>query len=176
MFEKLHHIAYRCRDAQKTVDFYTNVIGLKYAAAVLPPEGRKSYGEPCESIHIFFELGDGSYLAFFDVASSPPEQPDANTPWWVKHLAFEVPSMEALAEGKRRLLAAGYDVLGPKDHGFVQSIYFFDPNGHRLEMTCRSEKAGELADMARAAPHQLAEWNERKRRLFGQEALNPAAE
>jgi catechol-2,3-dioxygenase len=84
--------------------------------------------------------------------------------------------MEALAEGRRRLLAAGYDVLGPKDHGFCQSIYFFDPNGHRLEMTVRSDKAGELDDMARAAPHQLAEWNERKRRLFGRDALKPAAE
>ena len=80
MFEKLHHIAYRCRDAQETVDFYTNVIGLKYAAAVLPPEGRKAYGEPCESIHIFFELSDGSYLAFFDVASSPPEQTVTSNP------------------------------------------------------------------------------------------------
>jgi catechol 2,3-dioxygenase-like lactoylglutathione lyase family enzyme len=157
MLEKLHHIAFRCRDRQETVDFYTKVIGRKYAAAVLPPEGRKAYGEPCESLHIFFEFGDGTYLAFFDVASSPSEQCDPNTPWWVKHLAFEVPSMEPLEEGRRRLLTAGYNVLGPKDHGFCQSIYFLDPNEHRVEMACCTEKAGELDDMARAAPHLLAE-------------------
>jgi glyoxylase I family protein len=167
MLQKLHHIAYRCRDAQETVDFYTKVIGLKYAAGHLPDEGYKPYGEDVDSIHIFFEMADGSYIAFFDVASSPPEQGDPNTPWWVKHLAFEVKDMDALHEGKRRLVEAGYEVLGPKDHGFCQSIYFFDPNGHRLEMTVRSEKAGELDEMARKAPIELERWNERKRRKYG---------
>src|SRR5262249_36513502 len=152
MLQKLHHIAYRCRDAQETVDFYTKVIGLKFAASLAPPEGHKSYGEECDNIHIFFEMADGSYIAFFDVASSPPEQKDENTPWWVKHLAFEVKDMDALREGKRRLEAAGHEVLGPKDHGFCQSIYFFDPNGHRLEMTVRSERAGELEKFERDAP------------------------
>src|SRR5690242_16314494 len=85
MFQRLHHIAYRCRDAQRTVDFYTKVIGLKYAAGLMPPENRsaptwplnepgkparKVVGAPADSIHIFFELGDGSYIAFFDVPSS----------------------------------------------------------------------------------------------------------
>jgi glyoxylase I family protein len=168
MFKKLHHIAYRCRDAQETVDFYTNVIGLKFAASILPPEDHEAYGEQVDSIHIFFELADGSYLAFFDVASSPPEEADPNTPWWVKHLAFEVPDMETLLEGKRRLEEAGYDVLGPKDHGFCQSIYFFDPNGHRLEMAVRTEAAGELEKMAREAGPQLLEWNQRKRRKYPQ--------
>jgi catechol 2,3-dioxygenase-like lactoylglutathione lyase family enzyme len=170
MFERLHHIAYRCRDAQETVDFYTKVIGLKFAASIMPDEGYRPYGEPVDSIHIFFELGDGSYLAFFDVASSPPEQADQNTPWWVKHLAFEVPDMAALLEGKRRLEAAGYEVLGPKDHDFCQSIYFFDPNGHRLEMTVRSEAEGELDKMARQAPVLLKEWNARKERKYGKPA------
>lgn len=166
MFEKLHHIAYRCRDAQETVDFYTKVIGLKFAASILPDEGYKPYGEPVDSIHIFFELADGSYLAFFDVASSPQEQADPNTPWWVKHLAFEVPDMDTLLEGKRRLEEAGYDVLGPKDHGFCQSIYFFDPSGHRLEMAVRTEAEGELDKMESDAEPLLSKWNERKRRKY----------
>ena len=41
MFQKLHHVAYRCRDAQETVDFYTKVLGLKYAAGEASPEGHK---------------------------------------------------------------------------------------------------------------------------------------
>jgi hypothetical protein len=55
--------------------------------------------------------------------------------------------MEALLEGKRRLEAAGVDVLGPKDHRFCQAIYFFDPNGIRLEMTLRTEAPSELHRM-----------------------------
>ena len=166
MFHKLHHVAYRCRDAQETVNFYTQVLGLKYAAGMVAPEGARPYGEEVDLIHIFFECLDGSYIAFFDLASSPPAQPDPNTPSWVNHIAFEVPSIEALLEGKRRLEAADIDVLGPKDHSFCQSIYFFDPNGIRLEMTARTESPGELEQMERGAADQLAEWNERKRRKY----------
>ena len=108
-----------------------------------------------------------SYIAFFDLPSSPPAQPDPNTPSWINHIAFEVPSVEALLQGKRRLEAAGLDVLGPKDHSFCQSIYFFDPNGIRLEMTARTEAPGELDRMAHAAAGQLAAWNEHKRRKYG---------
>jgi len=167
MFQKLHHIAYRCADAQRTVDFYTNIIGLKLAASVVSEEGHKPYGEAVDTAHIFFEIGDGSYLAFFDLASSPPAQDDPNTPSWVKHLAFEVPDMATLHEGKRRLQEAGYDVLGPKDHDFCQSIYFFDPDGHRLEMAVRTEEGGILDKMEKAAPIELAAWNERKARKYG---------
>lgn len=167
MFQKLHHVAYRCRDAQETVDFYTKVVGLKYAAGEQSPPGARPYGEEVDLIHIFFECADGSYIAFFDLPSSPPARPDPNTPAWVNHIAFEVPSMDALLAGKRRLEAAGVDVLGPKDHRFCQSIYFFDPNGIRLEMTARTEAPGELERMAEAAGGQLAAWNERKRQKYG---------
>ena len=144
MFQKLHHVAYRCRDAQETVEFYTKVLGLKYAAGEMAAGGCGGRdGEEVDLIHIFFECGDGSYIAFFDLPSSPPAQADPNTPGWVNHIAFEVPTMEALLEGKRRVEAAGIDVLGPKDHGFCQSIYFFDPNNIRLEMThCALKRPG----------------------------------
>jgi glyoxylase I family protein len=181
MFQRLHHIAYRCRDAQRTVEFYTQVIGLKYAAGLMPPESRdkpswplnepgqpprKVVGEPSDSIHIFFELGDGSYLAFFDVASAPDEGPDTS-PWWVKHIAFETESMEKLLAAKARLEKHGVQVLGPKDHDFCQSIYFMDPDGHRLEITVRTEQADSWDKLAAEAPRKLTEWNERKRRKFG---------
>ena len=182
MFQRLHHIAYRCRDAQRTVDFYTKVIGLKYVAGLVPPESRSSpswplnepgqpprkvVGEPADSIHIFFELGDGSYLAFFDVPSSPEEKEDPATPWWVKHIAFEVPDMKALLEGKKRLEAHGVQVLGPKDHGLCQSIYFMDPDGHRLEMAVRTETAETWPKLENDATKELKRWNDLKRRKYG---------
>lgn len=167
MFQKLHHVAYRCRDAQETVDFYTKVLGLRYAAGMVLSEGAKPYGEEVDLIHIFFQCADGSYIAFFDLASSPPAQHDPNTPSWVCHIAFEVPSVDALLEGKRRLEAAGVEVLGPKDHSILQSIYFLDPNGIRLEMAARTEAPGELEQMESAAPDQLTAWNERKRHKYG---------
>ena len=85
----------------------------------------------------------------------------------INHIAFEVSSMDALLEGKRRLEAVGVDVLGPKDHSFCQSIYFFDPNVIRLEMTVRTEAPGELDRMEQAAEGQLAAWNTRKQRKYG---------
>ena len=181
MFQRLHHLAYRCRDAQRTVDFYTKVLGLKYVAGLLPPEtrssptwplnepgkpARKVVGEPADSIHIFFELGDGSYLAFFDVASAPEDVDDVS-PWWVKHVAFETDSMEKLLAAKARLEAHGVQVLGPKDHDLCQSIYFMDPDGHRLEIAVRTETASTWKDLAAEAPSKLAEWNALKKRKYG---------
>ena len=181
MFGRLHHVAYRCRDAQRTVDFYTKVVGLKYAAAIMPPENtrlswplnepgkppRKVVDNESDSIHIFFELGDGSYLAFFDVAGAPEDEPE-RTPWWVKHIAFETQTMEKLHAAKQRLEAHGVQVLGPKDHDFCQSIYFMDPDGHRLEITVRTEKADSWQRLEADAPANLEQWNALKKRKYGQ--------
>jgi len=181
VFQRLHHVAYRCRDAQRTVDFYTKIIGLKYVAGLVPPETRSSpswplnepgqpprkvIGEPADSIHIFFELGDGSYLAFFDVPG--PEDEPERTPWWVKHIAFETESMDKLRAAKQRLEAHGVQVLGPKDHDFCQSIYFMDPDGHRLEITVRTEKADSWQRLESDAQGQLEKWNALKKRKYGE--------
>ena len=181
MFQRLHHLAYRCRDAQRTVDFYTKVIGLKYVAGLVPPETvsnpswplnepgqppRKVVGAPADSIHIFFELGDGSYLAFFDVPG--PEDEPEHTPWWVKHVAFETGSMEELLAAKKRLEAHGVQVLGPKDHDLCQSIYFMDPDGHRLEITVRTETTQTWPQLEAEAGQKLKEWNALKKRKYGQ--------
>ena len=181
MFQRLHHIAYRCSDAQRTVDFYTKVIGLKYVAGLMPPESvsspswplnepgkppRKVVGAPADSIHIFFELGDGSYLAFFDVPG--PEDEPERTPWWVKHIAFETDSMEKLVAAKQRLEKHGVQVLGPKDHDLCQSIYFMDPDGHRLEITVRTETADTWPRLEADAAANLKNWNALKKRKYGQ--------
>ncbi len=162
MLQKLHHVAYRCEDAARTVEFYSNVLGLRFAHAIAQDRVPSTQAfNP--HLHVFFELADGSYIAFFELAGSPPAARDPNTPGWVQHLALEVADEMALLEGKRKLEANGVDVLGPVDHGFCQSIYFFDPDGHRLEMTIRTERPGEQDRFAEAAPALLATWEERKR-------------
>jgi catechol 2,3-dioxygenase-like lactoylglutathione lyase family enzyme len=161
--QKLHHVAYRCKDAAATHDFYTQALGLKYAMAIAE-DNVPSTGERSPYFHLFFEMADGSYIAFFEVPESPPMGKDPNTPAWVQHLALEVEDEAALAAGKARLEAHGVDVLGPVDHGICKSIYFFDPSGHRLELSARTTTpAVDAANQAVAEP-MLADWLARKRR------------
>ncbi len=162
ILKKLHHVAYRCRDAEETVRFYTEVLGLTYAAAVTA-EYVPSIKQRCPYMHIFFEMEDGSYIAFFEVPESPPAQRDPNTPEWVQHLALEVESLAVLESAKKMLTEKGIDVVGPTDHGFITSIYFFDPNGHRLEMTVRTDAPGELTRKRQSAESMLQEWKAYKR-------------
>jgi glyoxylase I family protein len=177
MFQRLHHVAYRCKDAQRSVDFYTKVIGLEYSAGLMAPPGHKHwyYGDEAESIHIFFKLADGTFLAFFELADAPDEQPDPNTPLWVKHIAFEVPNMAFLEAAKQRLVDHGVDARGPKDHGICHSVYFEDPDGHRLEMACRDDKPFMWEGLAKEASTNLQVWNERKRQRVAQKDKAAAA-
>ena len=96
MLQKLHHVAYRCQDSAQTVAFYRDVIGLKFAHAIAQDRVPSTQAFS-PHLHIFFELADGSYIAFFELAASPPAVRDANTPSWVQHLALEVADAAALA-------------------------------------------------------------------------------
>jgi catechol 2,3-dioxygenase-like lactoylglutathione lyase family enzyme len=156
--KRLHHVAYRCNDAQQTVDFYTKVMGMKYAMAI--SEDRvPSTKEPDPYMHVFFAIGDGSFLAFFELPNSPPMGKDPNTPEWVQHLALRVESVDALIETKERIESFGIDVIGPIDHSIFKSIYFFDPNGHRLELAADTVDPAELDELAGKAESMLEEWN-----------------
>jgi catechol 2,3-dioxygenase-like lactoylglutathione lyase family enzyme len=136
LLKKLHHVAYRCRDAQETAEFYTDVLGLELAYAIIQDEV-PSTQEHDPHIHIFFQMEDDSYIAFFDMTSTEDKIADADRDW-AQHLALEVKDVETLLAAKARLVDAGIDVLGPTDHGICQSIYFYDPSGHRLEMAART--------------------------------------
>ena len=162
MLQKLHHVAYRCRDARETVDFYTNVLGLRFTH-MITNDRVPSTQEWSPHCHIFFEMADGSFIAFFELPEAPASAAtDPNTPDWVQHLALEVVDEAALLEGKRRLEARGVKVVGPHDHGMCESIYFFDPSGHRMEMTVMTEKPGERDQMAAEAYDILADWDASK--------------
>ena len=160
--ERIHHVAYRCNDAKETVDFYKAMLDMEFQLAFAENEV-PSTGEPDPYMHVFLDAGGGNVLAFFELPNAPPMGKDPNTPEWVQHIAFKTPSRADLLAAKARLEAAGLDVLGPVDHGLFDSIYFFDPNGHRLELA--SDK-GTSADRARAhavAEDMLAEWSRTKR-------------
>ncbi|MEO1104441.1 MAG: VOC family protein, partial [Pseudomonadota bacterium] len=111
----------------------------------------------------FFRMGDGSYMAFFDLGDGQAATPSANTPAWVNHIALEVADLEELASAKARVEAAGFDVVGVTDHGFIKSIYMFDPNGIRVELTTKITEDEELAAAADHAHDALARWTKQKR-------------
>ena len=153
----LHHFAWRCRDAEETRHFYEDLLGLPLVhlikADVVP-----STGEFCPYVHIFFRLRDGSHLAFFDLGDDTVAAPSPNTPAWVNHIALRVSSRLELLQAKARLQAAGVEVIGVTDHHIIESIYFFDPNGIRLELTIPSVSAAEMQRLAGVAHGDLAAW------------------
>ncbi len=170
----IHHVAYRCRDANETVDFYKRALDMDLVLAI--SEDRvPSTKEPDPYMHIFLDAGRGNVLAFFEVPHSPPMGRDENTPAWVQHLAFEVEDLDALLSAKARLEAMGLDVIGPTNHEIFQSIYFHDPSGHRIELAANTVKPGQLEELNRLAPSMMDEWR-RTRRTVRQAAWLHAGE
>ena len=87
-------------------------------------------------------------LVFFDLFDGHACVPDPATPPWVNHLALRVDGRIALESALERLGREGIDTVGIVDHGWFDSIYFFDPNGIRLELVSVTASDAELADMA----------------------------
>jgi catechol 2,3-dioxygenase-like lactoylglutathione lyase family enzyme len=176
----VHHTAFRCRDAEETRKFYQDILGLRMRAAYKLEEDPTS-GKPTPFLHIFFEFDDGNYIAFFDAPdSATPEHFAMHHPFDL-HYAMEVADHERLLAFKSRLEAHKLPVMGPIDHGFVQSIYFHDPNGLVMEFTCKDARHDALMDEEEAAAAEvLAQWTrdtaDAKRRLAPAPAPAQAAE
>jgi catechol 2,3-dioxygenase-like lactoylglutathione lyase family enzyme len=132
-----HHVAYRCKDAKETVEFYQNVLGMDFQLAIAE-DHVPSTGAYDPYMHIFMDAGNGNVLAFFELPQQPDMDRDQNTPKWVQHIAIKVDSLEALNSAKASIESHGIDVIGPTNHGIFKSIYFFDPNGHRLELAANT--------------------------------------
>ena len=159
----LHHFAWRCRDAEETRHFYEDILGLPLVH-VIRAENVHSTGEYCPYVHIFFRLQDGSSMAFFDLGDDTAAQPSPNTPAWVNHIALRVASLHELEQARQRLLQHGVDVIGITDHQFVKSIYFFDPNGFRLELTVPTDPPGYIEAKASSARAECDAWSAEKAR------------
>ena len=160
--KKIHHVAYRCKDAKETVEFYRKVLNMDLVLAIAEDQV-PSTKEPDPYMHIFLDAGQGNVLAFFEIPNSPPMGRDENTPGWVQHIAFELESMDALIAAKEHIEAEGVDVIGPTDHHIFKSIYFFDPSGHRLELVANVDKPGALEKLHEVAPDMIEEWSQTKR-------------
>jgi catechol 2,3-dioxygenase-like lactoylglutathione lyase family enzyme len=160
--QRIHHVAYRCNDAKETVDFYKKVMNMELLLAIAEDEV-PSTKEPDPYMHLFLDAGNGNVLAFFELPNAPEMGKDGNTPEWVQHIAFEVDSMDDLLAAKKRAQDNGLKVLGPTDHGIFQSIYFFDPNGHRLELAVNTVEDGMLDELKRVAPAMIDYWNSHKK-------------
>ena len=162
LLQRIHQVAYRCKDAKQTVEWYRKHLGMEFVLAIAE-NNVPSTGAPDPYMHVFLDAGQGNVLAFFELPTRPKMGRDPNTPAWVQHIAFEVDSIEELHAAKARLAAAGIEVVGPTDHGVFQSIYFFDPNGHRLELAVNTGTPEQLARARSVAPAMLEEWNRTKR-------------
>ena len=138
--EKIHHVAYRCKDAKETVQWYKKNLNMDFILAFAEDyvPSTKAF-DPY--MHLFLDAGNGNVLAFFELPTQPEMGRDENTPKWVQHIALKVKDRTALIEAKAHLEANDIAVLGITNHGIFHSIYFFDPNGHRLELAYDDEKA-----------------------------------
>ena len=162
MIRGLHHSAYRCRDSEQTRRFYEEFLGLPLAGTLEISETKS--GRDTETLHTFYELGDGSYLAFFEAPDMPFEfkaQHDFDL-----HIALEVDAgmlEDMLARGK----AAGIETRGVSDHGFIRSIYFRDPNGYVIELTAKTSDHDTAMDRSiNGAREKLDRWTASRRPLI----------
>lgn len=159
MIKGLHHNAYRCRDSEQTRRFYEDFLGLPLAGTL--EIGETKSGRKTATLHTFYRLDDGAFLAFFEAPDMPFEfkpQHDFDL-----HIALEVerPVLEPMMARARD---AGIEVRGISDHGFIDSIYFRDPNGYVIELAAK--RAGHDAAMdpaSNGARAKLDRWQAARR-------------
>src|SRR3989338_6837404 len=173
--QQLHHYAYKARDAEETRQFYEDILGLPLYH-IIQSDFVPSTGEYCPYTHFFFRLQDGSFIAFFDLGNDEAALPSPNTPLWVDHISFRVDTVADLEAMKARLEADGIEVLGVTDHHIFKSIYFFDPNGVRLELTAQLADEFQMLEESKTAHARLAEWTARKQQWRKDKAAGIAAE
>ena len=172
--QQLHHFAYKARDAEETRQFYEDILGLPLYH-IIQSDYVPSTGEYCPYTHFFFRLLDGSFIAFFDLGDDEAALPSPNTPLWVNHVSFRVNTEQELENTKARLEAFGIEVLGVTDHHIFKSIYFFDPNGIRLELTAQLADAVQMQRESTTAHARLNEWTARKQQWRAERAAGQSS-
>src|SRR3954454_10201705 len=163
----INHLALVCRDMAKTVDFYTNVLGMPLIKTIELPMGMGQ--------HFFFDMGNGNSLAFFWFPNAPEPEPGVSSPKALPgqgepppaiasmtHAAFDVPA-DKIEEYRQRLIDRGIECSKLTNHDnsewgvtkemnddvFIRSVYFFDPDGILLEFACWTAELTE-ADVSHA--------------------------
>lgn len=160
--DRIHHVAYRCKNAKETVEWYVKHLNMDFVLAIAEDQV-PSTKAPDPYMHLFLDAGQGNVLAFFELPTAAAMGRDTNTPNWVQHIAFKVDSVRTLEETKARLEAAGVPVVGVTDHAIFKSIYFFDPNGHRLELAADVGTPDMYKALDEVKWQMLEEWDKTKR-------------
>ncbi|MEZ5448364.1 MAG: VOC family protein [Thiolinea sp.] len=158
----VHHVAYRCKDAKATVEWYGKYLNMDFILAIAE-DYVPSTGAYDPYMHVFLDAGNDNVLAFFELPEQPEMGRDENTPAWVQHLAFKANSLDDLLTTKQKLEADGYEVIGPTNHTIFKSIYVFDPNGHRIELAVNTSTPEMDAKLNAVKWDMLNEWAATKR-------------
>jgi catechol 2,3-dioxygenase-like lactoylglutathione lyase family enzyme len=130
MFTGVHHLAFIAQDLDATIRFWRDLLGLPLSVTT----GSAGFK------HYFFRVSDADAVAFFwwpGATAMAPKAPGLPTsdPRGFDHVAIGVSSKADLYALRDRIVAAGFEVAGPVDHGLALSIYFTDPNGLSVEFT-----------------------------------------
>jgi catechol 2,3-dioxygenase-like lactoylglutathione lyase family enzyme len=158
MIKGLHHNAYRCRDSEETRVFYEDFLGLPLVNAFPITESKS--GRKTSALHSFYAMDDGSCLAFFEVPDQAFEFKQQHD--YDLHIALEV-SREDLHRMFEKGKQAGIETRGISDHGFIDSIYFRDPNGYVIELTAKRDNHPDAMDPSRNKAREiLRTWQEQK--------------
>jgi len=159
----IHHAAYGCRDAEQTCWFYEDVLGLELSASFWS-ETAPGTDEETPFMHLFFKMGDENFIAFFDAPEITEVEWLNRKHSFVMHVAFEVDDEEAMLAWQKEINSKGVSCLGPVDHGFVKSVYMYDPNGIQVEITCKTDRYDELMGIEKQESREnVIEWTRLKR-------------
>jgi catechol 2,3-dioxygenase-like lactoylglutathione lyase family enzyme len=134
----VHHLALNTDDMKVTVDFYTEVLGMPLVHAMKVPPGTARGNPPFENIrHYFFDMGNDSVLGFFEIPKGAKTKIDRDGLAAMQHVSFAT-SAEGGQRFVERLQRHGVQFLGPLESApGLRSIYFYDPNDIRLEISWR---------------------------------------
>ena len=129
-FNGINHLAMATGDMDATIRFWRDLLGMRLVGGLGEPGFR----------HYFFEISPTDLIAFFEWPGVQPVEPKTHGrpvrgPFVFDHVSFGVESREDLWELKDKLNAAGFDPSDVIDHGFIHSIYAFDPNGIPIEFS-----------------------------------------
>ncbi len=157
----INHLALVCKDMARTVEFYSNTLGLSLLKTIELPDGGK---------HFFFDIGNGDALAFFWFPQAPEASPgiasvalDAfqtgnivTAHGSMNHVSFNI-ALDKVEQYRAKLVAKGVKVTPILHHAdvpagyvpeldentFISSFYFFDPDGILLEFAANVRKLGD---------------------------------
>jgi len=137
----LNHAAWVTFDDAATTEIYTRIMGMELASTVLD-DSVPSTGDAIPYFHIFFRMGDGSTLAFFEAPGVPAPSKSSHPAYDIfNHIALQAKDRAEVTKWYEWLTSQGVEVIGPTDHkGLILSIYFHDPAGVRLEITTPLDK------------------------------------